>query len=248
MSTKRKTNRRRKSYDFEESDVAFKGEEKEFLSILLNNIKPIKPKTNNQKKFLKLIEEKDLTICVGEAGCGKTLLACFQALNLLKTDSRFKRILLIKSITELKNESIGTLPGDKNEKIFLAMLSFMDSFYKLIGEKNTKQLIDQGIIIFEPIAYVRGRDFSESIVLVDETQNITKDNLKTLLTRFSENSKYIIIGDTEQIDIKHKSESSLEFIYNKIINNICSEVGTIKFEEEDIVRHKLTSYFLSLFK
>ena len=156
MSTKKRTNRRRKTYDFEEQDLIFKGDEKSFLDILLNNIKPIKPKTNNQKKFLKLIEEKDLTVCIGEAGCGKTLLACYQALNLLKTDERFKRILLIKSITELKNESLGTLPGDKNEKIFLAMLSFMDSFYKLIGEKNTKQLINEGIIIY--------LEFSENLV------------------------------------------------------------------------------------
>lgn len=216
---------------------------------ILSEIKVnIKCKTENQKKFLNSIKENDLTVCIGEAGCGKTFLACAQALRLLTTDTRYKKILLIKSVTELKGESIGTLPGDKHEKVLIYMMSYLDSFYKLIGEAKTKQLIADEIIVFEPIAYARGRNFEESIVLIDETQNVTKDNLKTLLSRLSENSKYIVIGDTEQIDLKEKHESSLEFFYKKVVENPKEGVGAIKFEQEDIVRHRLTTYFLNLFK
>ena len=208
----------------------------------------IKCKTENQKKFLKLIEENDLTICLGEAGCGKTFLMCYAALRLLKTNPSYKKILLIKSITELKGESLGSLPGSKDEKILFYMMSYLDSFFKLIGESKTKQLIEDGTIVFEPIAYIRGRNFENSIVCLDETQNVSRDNLKSILSRLSENSKYIVSGDIEQIDLKNKSESSLEFLYKKAIENPIDGVGAIKFEQKDIVRHRLTSYFLNLFK
>lgn len=217
------------------------------LDIIIGNIKVV-PKTDNQKKFLKSIRENDVTIGIGEAGCGKTFLAVYQALCLLKSDPKYKKILLIKSVTELKNESIGTVPGDKNEKMLLFMMSFLDSFYKLIGESKTKQLIADEIIVFEPIAYARGRNYEQSIVIIDESQNISKDNLKTLLSRISEGSRYIVIGDAEQIDLKEKRESSLEFFFNKVIENPMEGVSAIKFDQGDIVRHRLTSYFLGLFK
>ena len=217
------------------------------LEVVIGNIK-ITPKTDNQKKFLKSIRENDVTVGIGEAGCGKTFLAVYQALCLLKSDPKYKKILLIKSVTELKNESIGTVPGDKNEKMLLFMMSFLDSFYKLIGESKTKQLIADEVIVFEPIAYARGRNYESSIVILDEAQNISKDNLKTLLSRISEGSKYVVIGDAEQIDLKEKRESSLEFFFNKVIEKPIEGVDAIKFGQEDIVRHRLTSYFLSLFK
>jgi len=225
----------------------------EFLNekdINLNNyeIKEIKFKNENQKKLSNSIRKNDLTVAIGEAGCGKTIVACYQALKLLKSNEKYEKILLIKSVTELKGENIGLLPGTKDEKMLVFMMSYLDSFYKLIGESKTKMLIEKGVIVFEPVAFTRGRNFENSIVLLDEAQNITKDNLKTLLTRMSEDSKYIILGDTEQIDLKQKYDSSLEFIYNKVANNPTEGVEAIKFSQEDIVRHRLTTYFLDLFK
>ena len=99
------------------------------------------------------------------------------------------------------------------------MMSYLDAFYKLIGEELTTKLIEAGYIKMEVFAAIRGRSFSNCIILVDEFQNITHDNAKTLLTRFSDNTKLVILGDTGQIDIRNKTESSLDSLANNVNAN-----------------------------
>jgi phosphate starvation-inducible PhoH-like protein len=216
----------------------------------LNGIKiNVIPKTENQKKLVDAINKNDVTLVIGPAGSGKTFIACAQALKLLKEHpDKYKKILLVKSITQLKDENIGALPGELDSKLQFILASYMDSFYKLIGEGLTKNLIELGIIKFELLGSIRGRSFSNVILISDEHQNISIDNSRTLLTRISDDTKYIIMGDGEQVDLKNKKDSSLEFIAQKMEGNIVEGVGVVRMLDSDIVRHKLTSYFLNLFR
>ena len=168
----------------------------------------IKCKTENQKKFLQLIRDNEIIICSGNAGTGKTFLAVSEALNLLKNnDSVYKKIILVKSVTPLKGEEVGFLKGDLDTKLAPFLYSFMANFYKLIGNKLSNTLKEQNIIEVLPIAFIRGLSIDNSIIIVDEAQNISFDNMESILTRIGNNSKMIIIGDTKQIDIKNKKES-----------------------------------------
>jgi phosphate starvation-inducible PhoH-like protein len=217
---------------------------------LLTQIKlELKHKNETQKKLTQSIKNNDVTICSGPAGTGKTLLSVFEALLLLKTQPEiYKEIKLVKSVTQLKNEDVGTLPGDEKEKLKFIMLSYLDAFYKLIGEGLTNKLIEQGIIKMEIFGAIRGRSFTNCIIIVDEFQNISHDNAKTFLTRFSDNTKVIALGDTGQIDLKNKKDSSLEKLVERIKLNPVDGVEVIEFNESETVRHRLTSYFINIFK
>lgn len=196
----------------------------------------VKYKTENQKKFAKLIKEKEITIAAGYAGTGKTFLSCVEALKLLKT-GKYHKIVLIKSVTELKGESIGFLKGTLHEKMFPYMFSFKNNLYKIIGKEHTDFLEQQGFIEILPLAFIRGMNIDNSIVIVDEAQNISVDNMKTIMTRIGYNSKMIIIGDSKQIDLGQKKLSSLEKVLEKFQDK--EPFGIIRFEKEDQVRNPL---------
>ena len=195
------------------------------------------------------IKENDVTICSGPAGTGKTLISIYEALLMLKTNpEKYKEIKLVKSITQLKNEEIGTLPGDEMDKLKFHMMSFLDAFHKLIGEDLTNKLIESGIIKMEVFGAIRGRSFTNAIIIIDEFQNISKDNGKTFLTRFSEDTKVIVLGDSGQIDLKDKRLSALEPLINNVLKRPEEGVGIVTFNEKEVVRHRLTSYFINIFE
>jgi phosphate starvation-inducible PhoH-like protein len=217
---------------------------------LLQNIRlSIKCKNETQKKLIHTIKNNDVTICTGVAGTGKTLISVYEALNLFKLHPEtYKEIKLVKSITQLKNEELGTLPGDEKDKLKFHMMSFLDAFHKLIGEDLTNKLIEAGLIKMEVFGAIRGRSFTNSIIIIDEFQNISKDNAKTFLTRFSEDTKVIVLGDSGQIDLKNKKDSALEPLINKVKNRPVEGVDIVVFDKADVVRHRLTSYFIDVFE
>ncbi|NIP31141.1 MAG: AAA family ATPase, partial [Candidatus Dadabacteria bacterium] len=191
-------------------------------------------KNENQKKLQKSIKENEITIVSGLPGTGKTYIACAEALKLIKTKARYKRVLLVKSVTQLPGEELGHLPGDIKEKFDPYMGSFVDNFEKIIGETLTDKLRELKLITIQPLAFVRGRSIDNTIIIVDEAQNISIDNMRTLMTRIGDNSKMVILGDVKQKDIKKKSDSSLEIIINtfKDIDNFgCVELR----DPEDVV-------------
>ena len=217
---------------------------------LLQDIRlDIKPKNETQKELVHAIKLNDVTVCTGPAGTGKTLLSVFYALMLLKTHPElYKDIKLVKSIRQLRDEELGSLPGDEKEKMKLQMMSFLDAFHKLIGEGLTNKLIELDLVKMEVFGSIRGRSLSNTIIIVDEFQNISHDNAKTFLTRFAENTKVIILGDSGQIDMKNKLDSSLERLANMVKKHPIEGVKVVEFTESDIVRHRLTSYFINIFK
>jgi len=218
---------------------------------LLNQIKiDLKHKNETQKKLTLSIKNGDVTVCIGPAGTGKTLISVAEALLLLKNNpDKYHDIKLVKSIVQLKDEDLGTLPGDEKDKLKFIMMSFLDAFYQLIGEGLTTKLIEAGYIKMEVFGSVRGRSIPNCILLFDEFQNVNDGNAKTLLTRFSENTKVVILGDTNQVDLKKKEDSSLGELV-KMVKLLPAEEGVsvVEFVEDDIVRHRLTKYFVRLFE
>ena len=218
-------------------------------TVLLSQIKiDIKHKNETQKKLTTSIKNNEVTFCTGPAGTGKTLLSVAEALLLLKNNPDvYREIKLVKSIEQLKGEDLGTLPGDEKDKLKFIMMSFFDAFYKLIGEELTNKLMEAGYIKMEVFGSIRGRSYSNCIIIMDEYQNVRHKHSKTFLTRFSENTKIIVLGDTGQIDLKDESESALEDIIKAVIENPIEGVAAVEFNAKEVVRHRLTSYFIDIY-
>ena len=187
-------------------------EEDKFLQSMSVNIKC---KNENQKLVIESIKNNEITIVSGLPGTGKTFLACAEALKLIKTKPKYKKILLVKSVIQLPGEELGFLPGDLKDKLDPYMISFIDNFEKIIGESLTNKLRELGLIQIQPLAFVRGRSIDNTIIVVDEAQNISIQNMRTLMTRIGDNSKMVILGDVKQKDIKNPKNSSLEVVIDK---------------------------------
>ena len=167
-------------------------EEEKFLSSMFVNVKC---KNENQKKLVDSIKNNQITIVSGLPGTGKTFIACAEALRIVKARTKYKKILLVKSVTQLPGEELGFLPGDLKEKLEPYMISFIDNFEKIIGETMTRKLRELGIISIQPLAFVRGRSIDNTVIIVDEAQNISVSNMRTLMTRIGNDSKMVILGD-----------------------------------------------------
>jgi phosphate starvation-inducible PhoH-like protein len=239
--------RRRKKLTSEEEFEVLNEINHSHSGSILDRIKvDIKYKTQNQKILVNEIKEKEIVICSGLPGTGKTFLSCAVALELLKKDPRYRKIVIVKSVTTLKDEEIGFLKGTMKEKMEPFMYSFLHNFEKIIGRSNVEALRAAGMIEEMPIAYMRGINIDNSITIIDEAQNISIDNIRTIMTRLGENSKMIFLGDENQIDMKKKGESSLNFIINKFKN--FDEVGTISLGEDDVVRNPLIKKIEQIFR
>ena len=229
----------------EEDEILNSMDEREAAKNPLNVHIDLKCKTDNQKKFVSLISEKEIVIAAGFAGTGKTFLSCAKSLLLLKTNPKYRRIMLVKSVTGLKGEDIGFLKGELADKMAPYMESFKDNFRKIIGNAATEALHHMGFLEVQPLSFVRGRTIDNTIMIIDEAQNISYDNMKTILTRIGENSKIIIIGDTKQIDLKNKKESSMMSIIEQFSKY--PVFGVIQFEKSDQVRNPIINLIEEIF-
>ena len=195
-----------------------------------------------QKRFYKTISKKDITFCIGPAGCGKTYLSVHRALRELgDKDSRIDGIVIVKPLVEAAGEKIGFLPGDVEEKTLPWMMSFYYNMEQIIGKQRLKVLKESGVIEVMPLAFMRGITLANKFVILDEAQNATPEQIKMFVTRIGEDSKYLITGDLEQSDIaKHKS--GLEDAIKRFAG--VHGVGLAMFKEKDVVRHSLVRRLL----
>lgn len=193
------------------------------------------PRTSKQEKLIDLIETKEIVIATGSSGVGKTYVALATALSLL--EQGYSKICLIKSVTSISGEEIGFIPGTFEEKMEPYLMSYYGNIDKMCGKGTSKELVKKDLIEVLPIAYIRGLSIDDSIVIIDEAQNIDRHTFKTIVTRIGSNSKYIFLGDVEQIDRKYKKESCLEEVLNIFKNS--DIIGTVEFADEDCVRNPI---------
>lgn len=223
-------------------------EAKAIIKKLINKDTKIIAANESQKKLIQSIRKNEITICAGPAGTGKTFVALALALSLLRKEgNRYKTIYLVKSVTTLKNEEVGFIKGDLMDKIDPAMWSFYINIEKMILKSTLTALVTQDIIRPVPLAYIRGSSLDDCIIIADEMQNVTLDNSRTLLTRIGSDCKLIVLGDTNQVDMRNKNESSL----NKMLEMFESvdKMGVIKMSEEDTnIRNPLISVIEDKYK
>ena len=199
-----------------------------------------------QRRFYKTISKKDITFCIGPAGCGKTYLSVHRALRELgDKNSPIDCIVIVKPLVEAAGEKIGYLPGDVEEKTAPFMMSFYYNMEQIIGKQRLQVLKENNTIQVIPMAYMRGITLSDKFVILDEAQNATPEQIKMFVTRLGSNSKYIITGDLAQSDIK-RGMSGLEDAIKRFAG--VHGVGLASFKEKDIVRHSLVRRLLKRYK
>ena len=161
-------------------------------------------RTKNQKYFWDTIQRNDVTFCAGPAGCGKTYIASYYALQML-ANKKFESIILTKPLVEAGGEKLGYLPGDVDEKTEPFMMSFYYNMEQIIGKQRLDVLRDAGVIKVIPLAYMRGLTLTDTCVILDEAQNTLPIQIKTFLTRIGQGSKFIVSGDLLQTDIHNEN-------------------------------------------
>lgn len=208
---------------------------------LVNNFYP---KNERQGQLIDLIEDNEVVIATGPAGTGKTYVTLATALSML--GRTYKKVVLVKSVTTLPGEEIGFLKGGMEQKMEPFIMSYMWNIDKICGVDSAQKLLDKRLIEVLPLAYIRGLSIDNAIVIIDESQNIDVHTFKTMMTRIGEDSKYIFLGDTEQVDRRRKHESCLAQVID--IFKDSDIIGCIEFTDEDCVRNPIIPKILTLLR
>ena len=197
--------------------------------------KPVRARTVNQLLLVNDYKTNDLIIAEGPAGTGKTYTSIALAVRALK-EREVKKIVLTRPAVEA-GERLGFLPGDMKEKLDPYLQPLYDALHDMLPFKKLETWLEDGTVQIAPLAFMRGRTLENAFVILDEAQNATISQLKMFLTRMGVSSKFIMTGDTTQIDLPRKNESGL-LQAMRILSNI-EGISIIKFDERDIIRHKL---------
>lgn len=207
-------------------------------------VRNFQPRNQKQAEFVKLIKRNEVVIAKGTPGSGKTYISLATALSML--GEVYKKVIIVKSVTTLPDQEIGFLRGGLSEKMEPFMMSFTWNIDKICGEGSAKALLDKGLVQVLPLAFVRGISIDNAIVIFDELQNVDMHTFKTMMTRIGEDSKYILLGDSEQIDLKKKQNSCLDPIIEMFKDS--PFVGTIEFTDEDCVRNPIIPKILEVLR
>ena len=242
------TKRQKKLSKEEIEDVSTWDQERSYLKKVKSLAMPIEIKCRSkaQHDVISVIESKVISIVTGPPGTGKTYLSCAKALQFLKEEANiYRKIILIKSVNVPKNEEIGYLKGTMEEKMEMYMYPFISNFHKVIGKAATEELKSSGAIEILPIKFALGVTLDDSVIIIDEAQQIAKDDLRTLITRIGTNSKMIFLGDIKQKSVNKREKSALEILMEHF-NNI-NEIGMVQLGREDIVRHPIIKKLEEIF-
>jgi phosphate starvation-inducible PhoH-like protein len=198
------------------------------------SFEPIQPRTPNQKLAVVAMRNYTVSVIIGTAGTGKTLLAVSEALKALH-EHKVQKLILVRPMVSV-GESLGYLPGDVGDKVSpyaTPLLYYIDDLMKSKG--YAKKLMDAGVIELVPIALIRGRTFDNSIIILDEAQNTTPEEFHAVLTRMGEDSYMIIVGDEMQVDLHKKQESGLSDFFDRAKES--QYVSIVEMGVEDIQRN-----------
>jgi len=203
----------------------------------------LKCKNKTQKDFANLITSHEIVIASGPAGVGKSYVAIARAIELLQNKSNsYDKIIIAKPAVEA-DEKHGFMPGDMREKMEPHISSSLDIIDKIIGKKARLQLEEAEIVLIQPLAFLRGKSIDNSIVIIEEAQNMSPKQMKTLLTRIGSYSKFVISGDLDQSDRYRNVEDSGLYDALHRHKNV-REIGFHEFKIQDIVRNPLISKIL----
>lgn len=209
-----------------------------------NNGKVIKARTPNQQRMVELNAENDMLFAIGPAGTGKTYTAVALAVKSLR-EKQVQRIILTRPAVEA-GESLGFLPGDLKEKLDPYLRPLYDALLDMVPHDKLAKFMERSVIEIAPLAFMRGRTLSNAFVILDEAQNATENQMKMFLTRMGRGSKFIITGDTSQVDLpKHVKSGLMQAI--QLLENV-KGIGMIKLDKRDVVRHKLVESIIDRYE
>lgn len=200
------------------------------------------PKTTNQERLLDAIETCAITVALGSAGVGKTYCGVGKA-AMLFNKGKYKSIVMTRSIIPT-GKSMGFLPGDVTEKMVPWLLPMISVLEKAFGKSKYEYMFAKGIISIQPLETIRGRSFEDSLIIVDEAQNLSDEEIKAITTRLGENSKMVLMGDAFQSDLQGKC-ALLKFAEMCERHDI--KIPVVEFTVDDIVRSDIVAQLVKMF-
>lgn len=203
--------------------------------------------SESQKEYYDILTENEITICTGPAGVGKSYVAMSAAVQLLLDENNsYEKIIIVRPAVEAE-EKLGSLPGNLEEKLDPYIFPSYYLLNKIIGKETREKLKEHDVIEVFALAYMRGMNIDNSILIFEEAQNSTPSQMKLLLTRIGFNSKFFISGDIEQTDrYKDKTQSGLYDAMNRFSD--LDGIGTYNFETKDIIRNPIISKILNKYE
>ena len=203
----------------------------------------VAPKTLNQKRYVDSIRRHTITFGIGPAGTGKTFLAVAMAAAAL-AEREVQRVILTRPAVEA-GERLGFLPGDIQAKVDPYLRPLFDALYDMLDPDRVNGYFDRGVIEVAPLAFMRGRTFNDSFVILDEAQNTSPEQMKMFLTRLGFNSRMVVTGDITQIDLPRDQRSGLIAV-REILHQV-QDISFVHFGGEDVVRHKLVQRIVAAY-
>ena len=195
----------------------------------------VRPLTQGQQRYMDAILNHDLTFCLGPAGTGKTYLAVAAAAAMLKNNV-VRKLVLVRPAVEA-GEKLGFLPGSMQDKVNPYLRPLLDALHDMMEFDQIQRFIDCDLIEIVPLAFMRGRTLNDALVILDEAQNTTKQQMLMFLTRLGHGSKMIVTGDTTQIDLPDPTQSGLIDAVRRLKR--VKGAAFVTLEQTDIVRHSL---------
>jgi len=208
------------------------------------NGRPVSARTPNQRKLVEAFEKCDLTFALGPAGTGKTYMAIALAVRALK-NKEVRKIILSRPAVEA-GERLGFLPGDMKDKIDPYLQPLYDALEDMLPALKLKEMMETKVIQIAPLAFMRGRTLNDAVIVLDEAQNTTIQQIKMFVTRLGMNAKMIITGDATQIDLPRSTSSGLMHAL-KVLKGV-DGIAKVEFGKRDIVRHSLVQRIVDAYE
>lgn len=214
------------------------------ITLIRTKKSTIKPRGLNQQNYVRSVQKHDINFGIGPAGTGKTYLAVACAVEaLLKNE--IERILLVRPAVEA-GEKLGFLPGDLAQKVDPYLRPLYDALFEMLGFETVGKLMERGVIEVAPLAFMRGRTLNNSFVILDESQNTTREQMKMFLTRIGFGTTAVITGDPTQIDLPRGMASGLRHAID-VLENV-NGISFTHFTSKDVVRHPIVQRIVEAYE